>query len=151
LIEIQALVSTSYFGMPQRRVSGLDYNRTCLILAVLERRAGLQLGSQDVFASVAGGLAVDEPAVDLALAAAIVSSLKDQPVDAQTAIIGEVGLGGEIRAVSQSERRVWEAAQLGFTRCLLPARSLEEIKKKPDMQFIGIHTLQEALNVLMKT
>jgi len=149
LIEIQALVSTSYFGMPQRRVSGLDYNRSCLMLAVLERRAGFQLGSQDVFVSVAGGLTVDEPAVDLALAAAVASSLRDKAVDPRAAVFGEVGLGGEIRAVSQPERRAWEAAQLGFERCVLPGRCLDQVKKRPSIELVGVNTLQEGLEILM--
>jgi DNA repair protein RadA/Sms len=145
LIEIQALTATSYFGMPQRRVSGLDYNRCCLMLAVLERRAGMSLGAQDVFLSVAGGLTVTEPAVDLAIVAAVASSLKDKPIPSDLAIFGEVGLGGEVRAVSQPEQRVQEAIQLGFKRCLLPERNREKIKSNSAIELLGIQTLTDAL------
>ncbi|MBN1594791.1 DNA repair protein RadA [candidate division FCPU426 bacterium] len=145
LIEIQSLTATSYFGMPQRRVSGLDYNRCCLLLAVLERRAGLSLAAQDVFLSVAGGLTVNEPAVDLAIIAAAASSVKDKPLAADVALIGEVGLGGEIRPVTQPKRRCQEAAQLGFTLCLLPARDLEKVGQVRGMECLGVGSVQEAL------
>lgn len=147
LLEIQALVSTSYFGTPQRRVSGLDYNRSCLLAAVLERRAGLALGGQDIFLSVAGGLAVEEPALDLAVCAAIASSAKDRAVGAHTVVLGEVGLGGEIRAVSQPERRLAEAEQLGFRRCLLPKRNLTPALKT-GLELTGVESLSEALEAI---
>jgi DNA repair protein RadA/Sms len=147
LLEIQALVAPSYFGLPQRRVSGLDYNRCCLMLAVLEKRGGIALGSQDVFLSVAGGLAVDEPAVDLAVIVAVASGQRDQPLDPQTAFFGEVGLGGEIRAVSQAERRVQEAQKLGFKRCLLPQRNQESLAKLFGLELVGVETVQQALGM----
>lgn len=122
LVEIQALVSRAApYGSPRRSVTGVDYNRTCLILAVLEKRADLSLASEDVFVNVPGGVRVTEPAVDLGLALAIASSLKDRPVRPDTACVGEVGLTGEIRSVPRLERRLVELARRGFRRCLIPA------------------------------
>jgi len=120
LVEIQALASHTAFGHPRRTANGVDFNRLLLITAVLSRRVGLRLYDQDVFANVIGGLQVGEPAADLAVAVAIGSSVRDKPVQADLAIIGEVGLSGEVRAVSQTAARLKEAAQLGFRRCLLP-------------------------------
>ena len=118
LVEVQALVSTSSYGNARRMASGLDQNRLSLLLAVLEKRAGLNLVAEDVFVNVAGGLSVDEPAADLAIIAAVASSVRNRPIQASTAVFGEVGLGGEIRGTSQSSLRVREAAQMGFTRCV---------------------------------
>ena len=118
LVEVQALVSTSSYGNARRMASGLDQNRLSLLLAVLEKRAGLALVAEDVFVNVAGGLSVDEPAADLAIIAAVASSVRNRPIHASTAVFGEVGLGGEIRGTSQSSLRVREAAQMGFTRCV---------------------------------
>ena len=124
LLEVQALVTRTPFGMPRRTAAGVDYNRVLLLLAVLEKRAGLHLGACDVYVSVAGGVRADEPAVDLGVACAIAGSHRDRPVDAETAVVGEVGLGGEVRAVSQIGRRVAEAAKLGFRRVLVPRANL---------------------------
>jgi len=120
LVEIQALASHSSFGHPRRTANGVDFNRLLLITAVLTRRVGLRLYDQDVFANVIGGLQVGEPAADLAVAVAIASSVRDRPVAADLAVIGEVGLSGEVRAVGQTAARLKEAARLGFRRCLLP-------------------------------
>jgi len=120
LVEIQALASHSSFGHPRRTANGVDFNRLLLITAVLTRRVGLRLYDQDVFANVIGGLQVGEPAADLAVAVAIASSVRDRPVAADLAVIGEVGLSGEVRAVAQTAARLKEAARLGFRRCLLP-------------------------------
>jgi DNA repair protein RadA/Sms len=120
LVEIQALASHSSFGHPRRTANGVDFNRLLLIVAVLTRRVGLRLYDQDVFANVIGGLQVGEPAADLAVAVAIASSIRDRPVAADLAMVGEVGLSGEVRAVGQTAARLKEAAQLGFRRCLLP-------------------------------
>jgi len=144
VVEIQALVAPSYFGMPQRRVSGLDYNRSCLLLAVLEKRGGLALGTQDVFLSVVGGLNVLEPAVDLGLILAVASSLRDQPLDSDLVVLGEVGLGGEIRTVSQPERRLQEAEHMGFKRCLLP-RANRPRHAPAAMEWIEVDGIQDAL------
>lgn len=120
LIEVQALVTPSLFGSPRRTVSGLDHNRVCLIAAVLEKRAGLSLGSQDAYVKVAGGLEVTEPAVDLAVAVAICSSLRDRPVGEDAVVLGEVGLGGDVREVGRAGPRVAEAVRMGFRSIILP-------------------------------
>jgi DNA repair protein RadA/Sms len=150
LLEVQALVAPSYFGVPQRRVSGLDYNRSCLLLAVLEKRAGIALGSLDVFLSVAGGLMVDEPAADLAVVLAVASSQRDAALTPGTACFGEVGLGGEVRAVTQAERRLQEAAALGFQRVLLPPRNLESVARFPGLELVGVDSVPEALAAGLK-
>lgn len=125
LVEVQALVTPTVFGMPRRTVAGVDYNRTVVLLAVLEKRAGMALASHDVYVSVAGGVNVDEPAIDLGVAAAVASSLRGRPVDPTAVAIGEVGLGGELRMVPQLEKRALEAARLGFRRCIAPAQAAE--------------------------
>ena len=121
LVEVQALVAPSSSAMPRRTASGLDPNRLALLLAVLARRAGIGLGNHDVYANLAGGLTCDEPGMDLPLALALASSLRDRPVRVGTVAIGEVGLLGELRAVSGLERRLREAARLGFGRAIVPA------------------------------
>ena len=120
LVEVQALVSTSTYGYAKRTANGLDANRVSLLLAVLEKRAGLVMSGDDVFANVAGGLSVDEPAVDLAVVAALASSLRNRPVRGSTALFGEVGLAGEVRGAPQAALRVREAAQMGFNRIIVP-------------------------------
>jgi DNA repair protein RadA/Sms len=146
LVEVQALVSPSSFGTPRRTSIGLDPNRTSLLVAVLEKRVGLELLGDDVFVSVAGGLEVDEPAADLGVAAAIASSVRNRPVPARTALFGEVGLGGEVRSAGHAALRIREAAQMGFERCILPARSVPE--EASGIELIGVHTLEEALERL---
>jgi DNA repair protein RadA/Sms len=123
LVEIQALTTSTSFGMPRRSANGLDTNRLQLLVAVLQKRVGLGLGNQDIYANVVGGLRLAEPAIDLAVAMAVASSFREAPVDAGTVAIGEIGLSGELRSVSQVERRVTEAARLGFSRVILPAAS----------------------------
>ncbi len=130
LLEVQALVATSPFGTPSRKAVGMDGNRMTMLLAVLEKRTGIHLHTQDVFVNLAGGIRISEPGLDLACAAAIASSFYDRPVDEHTVIMGEVGLGGEVRAISQIERRVMEARRLGFTRCVLPAHNLKTFREK---------------------
>jgi DNA repair protein RadA/Sms len=120
LVEVQALVSPTHFGMPRRTAAGVDANRLLLLLAVLERRAGLQFASQDAYVSVAGGITVEEPAADLGIAVALASSLRNRPIAPDTVIIGEIGLAGEVRAVPQLGKRLAEAARLGFARALVP-------------------------------
>jgi DNA repair protein RadA/Sms len=148
LVELQALVSQTNFGVPRRTAMGVDPNRVSLLVAVLEKKAGLSLLSQDIFLNVAGGIRIDEPAVDLGIVAALAGSFLDRPISAQTVLFGEVGLTGEIRAVSQSLVRVKEAQKLGFTRCLLPKNNLDQVSKSPVMEFIGIGFLQECLGIL---
>ena len=163
LVEVQALVSTSTFGNARRTAIGIDANRVSLLLAVLEKRAGLPLLGDDVFVNVAGGMTVDEPAADLGVAAAVASSFRNRPVAAGTAGFGEVGLAGEIRAITQAARRVREAAQMGFTRCLLPKGNVDRPEPgaeggtgddrpgagpAPTCQVIGVRTIGEALDLL---
>jgi DNA repair protein RadA/Sms len=146
LVEIQALVSPTSFGNPRRMTIGLDTNRTTLLMAVLEKRVGLQLLGDDVFVSVAGGLEVSEPAADLGVAAAVASSFRNRALPARTVVFGEVGLGGEVRSAGQASLRVREAAQMGFTRCVMPARNVPEDVE--GIQLVGVRTLEEALERL---
>jgi DNA repair protein RadA/Sms len=149
LVEVQALVSPTSFGTPRRMSLGIDPNRTSLLLAVLEKRVGLALLGDDVFVSVAGGLEVPEPAADLGVAAAVASSFRNRPLPPRTAVFGEVGLAGEVRGVGQAALRLREAAQMGFTRCLLPARSLPEAALVPEgIAAEGVSSLQDALDRL---
>src|SRR6185436_5625392 len=148
MVEVQALVSPSSLGTPRRVSLGLDASRTSLLLAVLEKRAGLELLGDDVFVSVAGGLEVSEPAADLGVAAAVASSLRSRPLPAHTALFGEVGLGGEVRSVGQPALRLKEAALMGFTRCLMPARSLNKETVPDGLEAVGVSTLPEALERL---
>lgn len=148
LIELQALVSPTSYGFPQRVANGIDQRRLALLLAVLEKRVGLRLGDQDVFVNVAGGVRIEEPAVDLGTVVAIASSLRDLPADPQAVAIGEVGLGGEVRAVSQIERRVKETQKLGFKRCVLPAHNLKGLSTE-EVEIVGVRKVEEALEVLL--
>jgi DNA repair protein RadA/Sms len=146
LVEIQALVSPTSFGNARRMSLGIDANRTLLLLAVLEKRVGLELAADDVFVSVAGGLEVSEPAADLGVAAAVASSFRNRPLPAHTAIFGEVGLAGEVRGAGQSALRLREAAQMGFERCILPARNVPA--EPAGIEAVGVGTLEEALQRL---
>jgi DNA repair protein RadA/Sms len=148
LLEIQALVSKSSFGYPRRVALGFDANRLALLLAVLEKRAGLALSGEDVFVNVAGGLAVEEPVADLGLAVAVASSFRNRPIDPHTVLLGEVGLAGEVRATQQVSLRAKEADRLGFKRMLLPAGNLPLPDAPTSIETVGIQTLQEALNLL---
>ena len=145
LVEVQALVAPSYFSAPRRMATGVDYNRTMLILAVLEKRIGLSLANQDVYVNVAGGVRIVEPAVDLAIAVAVASNLKDRPVDASTVVIGEVGLAGEVRGVSQIEKRIKEAARLGFERAIVPMHSVQKASKHRGIRAVGVETAFRAV------
>ena len=147
LIELQALVASSALENPRRVVSGVDLNRIHLLAAVLQKRASLSLGSQDIFVNVVGGLRVDEPAIDLALALAIGSSLKERPVDLRTVAIGEIGLSGEIRAISQLERRLSEAQRLGYRRAIVPATLGRRSGELPaGLEIVRAQTVREAIN-----
>jgi DNA repair protein RadA/Sms len=146
LLEVQGLVTRTPFGMPRRTAAGIDYNRLLLLLAVLEKRAGLHLSAHDVYVSVAGGVRVDEPAADLGVALAVASSYRDRPVDAVAVAIGEVGLGGEVRAVSQIDRRIAEAAKLGFRRVVAPRANLAGLDETPaGVEISGVEDVAEAL------
>jgi DNA repair protein RadA/Sms len=145
LVEIQALISPTSFGNPRRTATGIDHNRVPLIMAVLEKRVGLMLQNQDAYIKVAGGVKLDEPAIDLALAVSIASSFRDQPTDPNDIFIGEVGLTGEIRRVSRIEQRVQEAAKLGFKRVICPKNNLGGWTYPKDIEIVGVSTVQEAL------
>jgi DNA repair protein RadA/Sms len=150
LIEVQALVTATSYGVPQRTTTGFDYRRLNLLLAVLEKRLGILLGQQDVFVNVAGGIRVDEPAVDLGIAVSIISSLRDVPVDSQTVAVGEIGLSGEVRAVHQIEKRVQEAAKLGFQRIVVPKNNLKGLTNTKGIETIGVEQVDEAIKILVR-
>jgi len=150
LVEVQALTSTTSFGFPRRTANGTDLNRLLLLTAVLTRRVGLKLSDQDVFVNVVGGLKVNEPAADLAVAVAIASSFRNVPVPPDLALIGEVGLSGELRSVSHLSRRLNEAAQLGFKRCLAPQSSQAEKLAPADLEVLSTRVLAEALDIALR-
>lgn len=146
LVEVQALATASSFSMPRRSANGLDTNRLQLLVAVLQKRVGLGLGTQDVYANVVGGMRIMEPAADLALAVAVASSLKDRPVDPGTVCIGEIGLSGELRSVNHLERRIQEASRLGFRRAIVPARSANlPVASSLGMDILSASTATEAI------
>jgi DNA repair protein RadA/Sms len=150
LVEVQALSSHSAFSQPRRTANGVDMNRLLLLTAVLSKRVGLNLSDQDVFVNIVGGMHIDEPAADLAIAAAITSSYRNKPVAADLAIVGEVGLSGELRSVGQLPRRLHESAKLGFTRALVPRSALKGKRDESlpaNLEVIGVRTLWEALEV----
>jgi len=147
LVEIQALTNPTSFGLPRRTVNGVDFNRVLLIAAVLSKRLGVRLGNQDIMVNVTGGLKIGEPAADLGIALAIVSSFRDAMVDPQMTVVGEVGLSGEIRAVSQVDRRVNEAARLGFKRCLVPGVGARVSPVPKGIEVIPASSLREAVGV----
>ena len=149
LIEIQALVTRTNFGLPRRTSVGIDYNRVNLLMAVLEKRAGLHLGDWDAYVNLAGGMKLGEPAIDLGIVMAIASSYKNKVVDPELLIFGEVGLSGEIRGVSMAEQRVREAEKLGFTACLMPKANLEGIQGKYQIRLIGVSNIKEAMNYII--
>jgi DNA repair protein RadA/Sms len=149
LIEVQALVTPTNYGVPQRNTTGFDYRRLGLLLAVLEKRIGVNLGQFDVFVNIVGGIRIDEPAVDLGIAMSILSSKEDVSVDSQTVVIGEIGLGGEVRTINQIEKRIQEAAKLGFKRLILPKNNLKGILRKPEIEIIGIERIEEAVDILL--
>jgi DNA repair protein RadA/Sms len=149
LVEVQALVTATNYGLPQRNSTGFDFRRLALLLAVLEKRMGMNLGQQDVFVNIAGGLKIDEPAVDLGIAVSIASSLRDVPVDSSSIAIGEIGLGGEIRTISQVERRVQEAAKLGFKKIVVPQNNLKGLKTNGEIEVIGVDRIEKAIKELI--
>jgi DNA repair protein RadA/Sms len=148
LVEVQALVVSTNFGMPRRTAQGVDVNRVSLLVAVMEKRLSYHLFNQDIFINIAGGMKVEEPGSDLAVISAIASSFKDKPIDPEMVVFGEVGLGGEVRGVNLSELRVKESAKLGLRRCLLPAQNQEKMKEEKGIELIGVKTVQEAMEAL---
>ncbi|MEY9097001.1 DNA repair protein RadA [Paenibacillus sp. RC84] len=149
LVEIQALVSSTNFPSPRRMATGIDHNRLSLIMAVLEKRVGLFLQSQDAYLNVAGGVKLDEPAVDLAVAISIASSFKEQPTQAYDAVFGEIGLTGEVRGVSRIDQRVKEAQKLGFRRVIMPEKSLKGWTPPKGIEVVGVSTVSEALKAAL--
>ncbi len=150
LAEIQALVTPTGFGNPRRMASGIDLNRVILMIAVLEKRARVNLSNFDVYINVAGGLRIDETAIDLGLCAAMVTGRSDTPIPSDMIFIGEVGLGGELRNVSQIEKRLKEAQKMGFNTAIVPKNSLRGVKKPENMAVLGVSTLAEAMNLIKK-
>jgi DNA repair protein RadA/Sms len=151
LVEVQALVSTSTYGNARRTANGVDPQRVSLLLAVLEKRAGLNLIGDDVFVNIAGGMAIDEPAADLGVIAAIASSVRNRVIPPTTAMFGEIGLAGEVRAISQAALRVREADQMGFRRCVVPDANIdpEDRSAGGECELIGVRTVGEALDALL--
>jgi DNA repair protein RadA/Sms len=147
LVEIQALTNATSFGLPRRTAHGVDFGRLLMIAAVLSRRIGLRLANQDIIVNATGGMRIGEPAADLAIALAISSSFRDEGVDPELVAVGEVGLSGELRAVSQLDRRIDEAARLGFKRCLVPGVSAKVSHVTKGIKIIPVSTLREAIKV----
>jgi DNA repair protein RadA/Sms len=148
LVEVQALVAPTGYGTPRRTALGIDSNRVALLAAVLEKKVGMEILSCDLFVNVAGGLSVDDPAADLAAVFALASSFRDRPIPPRTLVLGEVGLAGEVRAVSQPEARLAEAARLGFEQAILPAASARHVEAPPGITLVGVSTVAEALDRL---
>lgn len=148
LLEVQALVCRTNFGLPRRTAAGMDYNRLNLLMAVLEKRLNLPLSGYDAYVNIAGGVRMSEPAMDLGLVLAIISSYKDVPIPDQTIVFGEVGLSGEVRAVSMAQQRVQEAKKLGFTRVILPESSLGQIRNVTGIELVGVAAVKDALRVI---
>lgn len=148
LLEIQALVCHSNLGVPRRTAAGTDYNRVNLLMAVIEKRLGLQLSSCDAYVNIAGGIRMTEPAIDFGIVLAIISSFKELPLDEKTICFGEVGLSGEVRAVSQASQRVQEAKKLGFRRCVLPEVSRAGMEKVSGIELVGVQNIREAVGLL---
>ena len=148
LVELQALASSTSFGTPRRTILGLDQNRVALLVAVMEKKLGLHLMGHDIFMNVAGGVKIMEPAADMGIVSAIASSFLDRPIRKDTLVLGEVGLAGEVRAVSNIEIRISEARKMGFTRCVAPAGSLKRVRQPKEMDLEGVATLAEAMELL---
>jgi DNA repair protein RadA/Sms len=149
LVEIQALTSQTSFGMPRRMATGTDYNRVVLLMAVLEKRVGMQLQSSDAYVNVAGGLKLDEPACDLGIACAIASSFRNLYIDSKTVLIGEIGLTGEIRGVNFIEKRILEAQKLGFSKCIIPKDNSKGLPDIPNIELVLVDNIYEALDEVL--
>ncbi len=147
LVEIQALVTASSFGVPRRTALGVDYNRINLLIAVLDKRLGMQLGGMDVYVNVVGGLKIDEPAIDMGIIAAIASSFKNKPINSEIFTFGEIGLSGELRAISQADTRIKEALKLGFKKGIVPVTNSNHVETQ-DINIIGAKNVEEAVEVL---
>jgi DNA repair protein RadA/Sms len=150
LLEVQALVTPTNFGNPQRVTTGFDYRRLSILLAVLEKRAGFKLSNYNVFLNIAGGIKIDEPAIDLAVCAAIASSLINQPAKNNFVVLGEVGLGGEIRSVGHIEKRIQEAEKLGFTNIVIPQNNFKSLKRKSNINIITADDVSSVIQKILK-
>jgi DNA repair protein RadA/Sms len=150
MVELQSLVSQTNFGLPRRTTIGVDFNRVNLLVAVLEKKIGLQLGGMDIFVNVVGGLKLIETAVDLGIITAVVSSLRDIPVDPHLFVFGEVGLSGEIRAVAQAETRLREASKIGFSRAVIPAGNAEKIRDGFGLEVTGVRNVEECVDTIFR-
>ena len=146
LMEIQALVCKTNFGMPRRTAAGLDYNRVNLLMAVLEKRLGLPLSNYDAYVNIAGGIRLNEPAADLGIVLAIASSYKNRPIAEDVIVFGEVGLSGEVRAVTMPEQRIAEAKKLGFKTCVIPEVSLKSVGEVEGVTIVGVKSVGEAIS-----
>lgn len=149
LIEVQSLVSFTSFNMPRRMSTGMDFNRVVLLIAVLEKRAGMQLASYDAYVNITGGMKIAEPSLDAAVVAAVASSYRNMPIPADTIVFGEIGLTGETRAVTMAEKRVSEAKKLGFKKCILPKANLKEAKRVSGINIVGVATINELLDEVL--
>ena len=151
LAEIQGLVTPTSFGTPRRMTNGFDYNRMAMLIAVLEKRGGYFFSNSDVYINIVGGLKLDEPALDLTIAMALVSSLKDYPIKDDVLAFGEIGLAGEIRAISHCEQRIREAARLGFSKCIVPKHNVRSLTEelKNQIEIIGVRTIRQAFEALI--
>lgn len=150
MLEIQALVCHSFFNNPRRTATGTDFNRVNLLMAVLEKRLGIQLSDCDAYVNIAGGIRINEPAIDLGIVLAILSSRMDLVIDEKLICFGEVGLSGEVRGVAMAEQRVQEAAKLGFETCILPKVSIKGITNHKEIRLIGVSNVREALDVIQR-
>lgn len=150
LVEIQALVSQTNFNMPKRTAAGTDYNRVNILMAVLEKRLNLSMGSCDAYVNVAGGMRLLEPAIDLAIVTALISSYSNKAISERTIVFGEVGLTGEVRAVNMAEQRIFEAAKLGFSTCIVPKVNLKSIKTRPDIAVIGVESVRDVMGLFSR-
>jgi DNA repair protein RadA/Sms len=153
LVEVQALASATSYGTPSRTVTGVDHTRLLMLLAVLSKRVGLRLSQHDVYVNVVGGIELSEPAGDLGIAVAIASSFKERQIGSDLALVGEVGLGGELRAVTRIETRLREAARLGFRHCIIPKANLAHLGHKdiiPDCEITGVSSVAEAVDAALE-
>lgn len=148
LIELQALTSPTAFGLPRRTANGIDYNRLTVLMAVLEKRANMNLGSQDVYLNVVSGIKISEPAIDLGIILSVASSFKNISIPKDLVAIGEVGLTGEVRAVNMIEKRLKEAEKLGFKRCIIPENNKKLLKDDYKLDIIGVRNIAEALKII---
>ena len=149
LVEVQALLSYTNFGVPRRMATGVDYNRVVLLMAVLEKRIGFQLQNYDSYVNVVGGIKLNEPSADLGILAAIASSYKDVEIDGNTIIVGEVGLAGEVRAVNFIEKRINEAYKLGFTKCVIPYNNYKNLKTSVLLDICGVRNVEDMLGAVL--